>query len=393
MWYDTGTVSVTNGSTTVTGSGTNFVSGAQVGEAFYGPDDNLYEIQAIVSATQLTLADAYLGSTQSGQAYKIIPTQSLVADLASQVTTLINDYQTVADEAGEGKFDDGSAASPGITFTQDQDTGFFRETANEIGISVGGSKIGEFSSSAFDIDLPITGTAVQSSATDSTAGRLLTVGAFGLGQSEAPTPLNDDCNDEVRNGRYETSITTANTPSAVSGSGVLLVNARDPTRVSQTFYKLDGTTVGTVYHRFLHSTWSDWAIVYDSGTILGTVSQSGGTPTGSVIERGSNANGEYVRFADGTQICTKTVTGLGPINNTYGSAFASGSISLGSFAATFSSTPSVSFSAANPSGTSSSVDGSGITGTTAFNAVFLVRQTSSASTDFIIYGTAVGRWF
>lgn len=38
--------------------------------------------------------------------------------------------------------------------------------------------------------------------------------------------------------------------------------------------------------------------------ILGTVSQSGGVPTGSIVERGSNANGEYARFADGTQICT-----------------------------------------------------------------------------------------
>lgn len=37
--------------------------------------------------------------------------------------------------------------------------------------------------------------------------------------------------------------------------------------------------------------------------LVGTVSQSGGVPTGAVIERGSNANGEYVRFADGTQIC------------------------------------------------------------------------------------------
>ncbi|MCQ2034462.1 hypothetical protein [Stutzerimonas kunmingensis] len=42
------------------------------------------------------------------------------------------------------------------------------------------------------------------------------------------------------------------------------------------------------------------------GNILGTVSQSGGVPTGAIIERGSNANGEYVRFADGTQICMKS---------------------------------------------------------------------------------------
>ncbi len=42
---------------------------------------------------------------------------------------------------------------------------------------------------------------------------------------------------------------------------------------------------------------------YGPGNLLGPVSESGGTPTGAVIERGSNADGTYVRFADGTQIC------------------------------------------------------------------------------------------
>lgn len=42
---------------------------------------------------------------------------------------------------------------------------------------------------------------------------------------------------------------------------------------------------------------------YRRGNILGAVSLAGGVPTGAIIERGSNANGEYVRFADGTQIC------------------------------------------------------------------------------------------
>lgn len=40
--------------------------------------------------------------------------------------------------------------------------------------------------------------------------------------------------------------------------------------------------------------------------IVGTVSQSGGVPTGAIIEQGGNANGFYVRFADGTQICWHT---------------------------------------------------------------------------------------
>ena len=44
--------------------------------------------------------------------------------------------------------------------------------------------------------------------------------------------------------------------------------------------------------------------LYGKGNVLGTVSQSGGVPTGAIIQRGSNANGEFVRYADGTLICT-----------------------------------------------------------------------------------------
>jgi hypothetical protein len=43
--------------------------------------------------------------------------------------------------------------------------------------------------------------------------------------------------------------------------------------------------------------------IYGQGNILGTVSQSAGVPTGAIIERGSNANGEFVKYADGTLEC------------------------------------------------------------------------------------------
>lgn len=39
------------------------------------------------------------------------------------------------------------------------------------------------------------------------------------------------------------------------------------------------------------------------GNMLGVVSQSGGVPTGAAFEYGSNTNGDYIRFPDGTQIC------------------------------------------------------------------------------------------
>lgn len=52
-------------------------------------------------------------------------------------------------------------------------------------------------------------------------------------------------------------------------------------------------------------TWQPWRMLYHTANIIGTVSQSSGIPTGAIIERGSNANGEYTKFADGTLICTK----------------------------------------------------------------------------------------
>lgn len=57
--------------------------------------------------------------------------------------------------------------------------------------------------------------------------------------------------------------------------------------------------------------------------ILGTVSQSGGVPTGAIIERGSNANGEYVRYADGTQECWNENAGSLSADQASGSFFRS----------------------------------------------------------------------
>jgi len=101
--------------------------------------------------------------------------------------------------------------------------------ADQIGASTGGVRRWLLSNTAFQVDVPITGTAVVSSDTDVTAERLLKTGA---GPAQA----------------------------------------------------------------------------YRRGNILGTVSQSAGIPTGSIIQRGSNANGNFVQFADGTLICYGTVT-------------------------------------------------------------------------------------
>ncbi|NKW91441.1 DUF2793 domain-containing protein [Rhodobacteraceae bacterium R_SAG9] len=55
---------------------------------------------------------------------------------------------------------------------------------------------------------------------------------------------------------------------------------------------------------------------YSRGNVLGEVSQSGGLPTGALVERGDGPNGQYVRYADGLQICmTKLTLALNAYNN------------------------------------------------------------------------------
>lgn len=73
---------------------------------------------------------------------------------------------------------------------------------------------------------------------------------------------------------------------------------------------------------------------YKKSNILGAVAQIGGVPTGAIIERGTNANGEYIKFADGTMICTKTV-----VDSNSHTAGVVATQSLGNWAAAFSATP------------------------------------------------------
>lgn len=68
--YNTGTVTVTQGSRTITGSGTTWTS-AMVGRKFLGPNGEYYKIASFVSTTSLILTEQYQGSTASGGIYQI----------------------------------------------------------------------------------------------------------------------------------------------------------------------------------------------------------------------------------------------------------------------------------------------------------------------------------
>ncbi|ETU80520.1 hypothetical protein Q094_06066, partial [Pseudomonas aeruginosa PS42] len=128
----------------------------------------------------------------------------------------------------------------------------------------------------------------------------------GIGTDSASGAVRDL--NEVRYGGITAHVGSSNAP---TGELILWSGGRTGgARVSQ--FAIDHSLNARAFIRGYNSgrpaaeQWGPWKELFHTGNILGTVSQSGGAPTGAIIERGSNANGEYVRFADGTQICTNS---------------------------------------------------------------------------------------
>lgn len=128
---------------------------------------------------------------------------------------------------------------------------------------------------------------------------------------------------------------------------------------------------------------------YDRTNILGTVSQSAGVPAGAIIERGSNANGEYVRFADGTQICTFIYNELGyDISTAYLGGYRGGGV-IWVYPAAFVAKPSVQATPEILSGF-----GCGLGTQSSTQAVlFWFSVTTQAAAGRMSALVAVGRWF
>ena len=112
-----------------------------------------------------------------------------------------------------------------------------------------------------------------------------------------------------------------------------------------------------------------------------------------VVEEGSNANGSFSRFASGLLICRKTLTGLGPITQVWGSGFDSAAISVGNWAAPFVDPPARSADAWSTTGLSVIVVGTSPPTATSGGSIRLARFTSSGGTNFGVDVTGIGRWF
>jgi hypothetical protein len=71
--YSTGTVTVTNGSKTVTGSGTTWNTLVDAGMLLHLGTERIYVVASVDSTTQITLRDAYQGGTGGGKSYTLNP--------------------------------------------------------------------------------------------------------------------------------------------------------------------------------------------------------------------------------------------------------------------------------------------------------------------------------
>ena len=350
----------------------------------------------------------------------------------------------------------GTLAAPAMAFAADSDTGLTNPAANQIGFVAGGGQRAVLGDAALQVDVPVTGTAVTQTTTDTTAGRLVKVrdsasvlaqvaalsvlgnagsaigdiaalpaaadhqvmrrngtalgfGAVNLAQAAAVTGVlspanggtgvvNNAASTITRTGAHALTLTTTAVSSVtlpVAGTLATLAGVETLTGKTLTAPVINTSITGTavvasatdVTAGRLLTTGAGEAQAFRRGNVLGVVTQAGTVPTGALIEQGSNANGRYVRFADGTQLCWHSLLALPAATTAAGSIFV-GNEATWTFPITFVATPEVSGSvnAATPRW----LNARGGSATTALVRVFSpVTDVATPAADLM----AVGRWF
>lgn len=223
---------------------------------------------------------------------------------------------------------------------------------------------------------------------------LAAIKQFGLGKTL--TYSNTNLNDRVLGWTGATSGAPNSPPNFPSGIVLTLeITTGTDVRCAQFFQ----STNEQVYIRHkVPGTPSAWREIFHTGNIVGTVSESGGVPTGSIIERGSNANGQYTKFADGSLLCYRN------IQLTQAQDYQM--LATWTFPAAFSSTPSVSHCPwLNTASGYAAVAGDrvnwgvpGIVIPTASNARLDLYRSFSApaipsGSTIETFAIAIGRWF
>lgn len=226
-------------------------------------------------------------------AASLIPTDTVMVEAGTQLRRA-NRAALLAfldlEEAGApvNAAPNGTVGQPGIAFGSDPDVGFWRPAPNTIEAVAGNTALWRASPAALTINRPVNGSAVQQSPADATAGRLLTVGAFGLG-GNAPLVANADAA-TLPSGFYGYSAGegSAGGPSGAIRGTLLHTSGADRDSQLMIVSRGDGYAVpGTIWtrSRSLEGVWRPWV-------------------SNSPHSNGSNGNGDWRRWADGRQQCS-----------------------------------------------------------------------------------------
>lgn len=102
------------------------------------------------------------------------------AEILSTLTSALDAAFTDPAFSGQARIANGTQSAPSLAFASDLDTGIYYQNTNSIGFTAGGTRRAFLSSTAMQVDVPITGTAVTSSNDDDTPGRLMKTGDGGI---------------------------------------------------------------------------------------------------------------------------------------------------------------------------------------------------------------------
>ncbi|WP_246541618.1 phage tail fiber protein [Pseudomonas rustica] len=299
-WLRGGTVSVTNGTTTVIGTNTDFAATSRIGDAFVGPDGVNYEIGNVASASVISIIPAYKGATASGVAYAIMPVQGYPQALADSFNNIslkwgakleslgaTGNYEVLPVNKGGTGATDPAGARAGIGAAK---SGANSDITSMIGLTTalsvaqGGTGGNSQATARAGLGLGSAATATLGN----NAGNAMPVGAFGLG-GEALAFANIDA---LTTTEFKSIVNPAGTQPGFPYGTSLTISYN-----AQTFSQFAMSILGTeLAYRYYNSTtvgFSPWVKLYHTGNT--TRGSGGALSAASPIIRIANVTDSHRR--------------------------------------------------------------------------------------------------